>query len=66
MCKYCNVKSNGYSADIKEGAQIVPTLKYGGCQIVYSEGKYSFEVWGDDVGNSESISFCPFCGRKLK
>ena len=69
MCKYCECKID----EAKpwrgcKGAEIVPEGKYIGCQIEYSEssGEYSIYVAGDVEDWSEPISFCPFCGRKLK
>lgn len=69
MCKYCDCKENPHLPSLGcRGAEIVPGAKYIGCQIEYSKssGEYSIYVAGDNEDWSEPISFCPFCGRKLK
>ena len=70
MCKYCNMipeiynygETNiAYSAeeDICDG-------NYEYCKIVYNNDKYYIVLRGSYEDYSESISWCPFCGRKLK
>lgn len=69
MCKYCECKIKPEFPSIGcKGAQIVPCAKYIDCRIEYfkSSGEYAIYVAGDYENWSEPISFCPFCGRKLK
>lgn len=69
MCKYCECKVD----EAKpwwgcKGAEIVPDYRYIGCTINYSKENdtYSLCVIGEEEGFSDPISFCPFCGKKLK
>ena len=67
MCKYCDVKPDKYRLGLSFGSEIVPEAHYVGASIVKtSKHKYIISVYGDDECFSEPISFCPFCGRKLK
>ena len=69
MCRYCNMIPDihdwnetefTYSAeeDICDG-------KYEGCKIVYYKNKYYIRLTGSYETDSEPISWCPFCGRRL-
>ena len=40
--------------------------KYEYCKIVYNNDKYYIVLRGSYEDYSEPISWCPFCGRKLK
>lgn len=40
--------------------------KYENCKIVYNNDKYYIVLRGSYETYSEPISWCPFCGRKLK
>ena len=69
MCKYCECKEivEGYE---KEGQSIAEGRRSACCII---QGVKSLDYYiaivgdGDDFWHyDEPISFCPFCGRKLK
>ena len=69
MCKYCDCKEKikGYE---KEG-QYIAEGQYSACCIIQPahSKEYFIAVAGDGDEfwqYDESISFCPFCGRKLK
>ena len=67
MCKYCECKVDETSIDKDcRGADIVE-IEYLECYIKKMDnGEYTIYAAGDFDGWSEAISFCPFCGRKLK
>jgi hypothetical protein len=67
MCKYCEVKPSCYDWDKNEYGDIICDTKYEGCKISKSDdGNFYIYLSGSYEDFSEPISFCPFCGRKLK
>lgn len=67
MCRYCEVIPSKYDWDkTKYGEELCGT-KYECANIVQNkERNYYIRICGNYEDFSESISFCPFCGRKLK
>lgn len=69
MCKYCDCKIDQRAELLGcrgMGEQMVDT-HYTACNIQrMSDGSYCIYAAGDDEGWTEPISYCPFCGRKLK
>lgn len=71
MCKYCDCKEivEGYE---KEGQSIAEGRRSACCIVQPAKSpKYYIAVVGDSddfwqYDYDEPISFCPFCGRKLK
>ena len=67
MCKYCEVKSSCYDWDTNEYGDIICKTNYESCKISKSDdGNFYIYLSGSYEDFSEPISFCPFCGRKLK
>lgn len=70
MCKYCNMIP--YIHDWSEtkityhGESDICDGKYEYCKIVYINDYYYIVLRGSYETYSEPISYCPFCGRKLK
>ena len=69
MCKYCDCKEKikGYE---KEGHRIAEG-QYSACCIIQEVGSPDYYIAvagdGDEFWQyDEPISFCPYCGRKLK
>ena len=71
MCKYCDVKPEEYGtvrygSSSSFGEEMLPGTKVG-CKIEYSKGYgYSLYVVGETEEWTDKISYCPFCGKKLK
>lgn len=67
MCKYCEVKPSCHDWDKNEYGDIICETNYEGCKISKSDdGNFCIYLSGSYEDFSEPISFCPFCGRKLK
>ena len=66
MCKYCET-SRKIDEFYTEGESIAST-RYEGCNIAQDirDEKYYIKVSGSYEDFSEQISYCPFCGKKLK
>lgn len=65
MCKYCETVIYVDYMEFHKG-ELVCETKYESCEIVRKDDKYYIYLDGSYEDYSESISFCPFCGRKLK
>ena len=65
MCKYCETDTWNNCMQFWMGELICDT-KYESCKIVNENDDYCFYLSGTYEDWSESISYCPFCGRKLK
>lgn len=65
MCKYCETNTWNNCMQLWMGEQICDT-KYEGFKIVHENDGYYFYLSGNYEDWSEQISYCPFCGKKLK
>ena len=65
MCKYCETDIWNNCSQFYRGELICDT-KYESCEIVYEDDDYHIHLSGSYEDYSEPISYCPFCGRKLK
>lgn len=70
MCIYCNMIPDihdwGETEITYSGESNICDDKYEYCQIVYNNNNYYIKLIGSNETYSEPISYCPFCGRKLK
>ena len=70
MCKYCNMIPDIHDwSETKitySGESEICDSKYENSKIVYNNGYYYIVLRGSYETYSEPISWCPFCGRKLK
>lgn len=69
MCKYCELKPDNSHPDyIFTQSSIVSEFCGNWCRIAYHKPsqKYVIKLKSLNYNDSEPISFCPFCGRKLK
>lgn len=67
MCRYCEVKKSKYDWDNCDlHGELICFSMYEDCKIVYKNDNYYINVIGRENHRSKPISFCPFCGRKLK
>lgn len=67
MCKYCEDFKKVFDFDKRLSAsENICGSKYEYCTIVKDEERHYIELGGSSETLSEEISFCPFCGRKLK
>ena len=68
MCKYCECKESKMYPSLGCRGEEIVDARYTSCLIEYDKdlGTYTIYAAGDDEGWSDPISFCPFCGRKLK
>ena len=69
MCKYCELKpDNSYLDYIFTQSDIVCDFGDNECRIAYHKPsqEYVIKLQALNHRDSEPISFCPFCGRKLK
>ena len=65
MCKYCETDTWNNISQFLMGEVICDT-KYEDCKIVHENDDYYIYLVGSYEDYSEPISYCPFCGRKLK
>ena len=65
MCKYCETDTWNNFSQFWMGEVICDT-KYEECKIVHENDDYYIYLVGSYEDYSEPISYCPFCGRKLK
>lgn len=67
MCKYCEVKKSEYKwkKDLV-GENICETGREYTTIVKKDDNKFYIYVCGEYDDYSEAISFCPFCGKKLK
>lgn len=74
MCKYCDIDkkriqklSDGYySCTFAEADNYLVDGKYEACGVAIYGNRYVLRLVGNDETFSEPISYCPFCGKKLK
>jgi hypothetical protein len=67
MCKYCEVKKSEYKWRKDLVGEKMCETEYEYTKIVQRDDKqFYIYVCGDFEDYSEAISFCPFCGKKLK
>jgi hypothetical protein len=69
MCKYCEGFKKAFDFDKRlTASENICDSEYEYCTIVKSEDeeRYYIELGGTYETLSDEISFCPFCGRKLK
>ena len=71
MCIYCQINNkqniSGYYKTYQDGSSDVPIInsKYEEVRIVYHDGAYRLRMVGDYENYSDTIKYCPFCGKKL-
>lgn len=65
MCKYCETDTWNNLSQFWMGEAICDT-KYEDCKIVHENDDYYLYLEGSYEDYSDPISWCPFCGRKLK
>ena len=65
MCKYCETDTWDNLLQFWMGEVICDTI-YEECKIVRKDDDYHIRLTGSYEDYSDPISFCPFCGRKLK
>ena len=70
MCKYCDMEAEQEyynQPPIYRGSSIC-SAGYFDCYITMEDGTYYIDLIGSpfEKDYSEQISYCPFCGRKLK
>ena len=65
MCKFCETDTWNHLYNIWVGEVICDTI-YEDCKIVRKDDDYRIRLSGSYEDYSEPISYCPFCGRKLK
>lgn len=66
MCKYCETNTWDNCMKLWMGELICDT-KYECCKIIQKDDDdYHIYLSGNYEDYSEPISYCPFCGRKLK
>lgn len=68
MCKYCEELKKRFDFDKDERGYPICDGEYEYCCIIKDtdDGSYYIGVYGSYESFSDEISFCPFCGRKLK
>ena len=69
MCKYCEGFKKVFDFDKRlTASESICDGQYEYCTIVKyeDEERYCIELGGTHETLSDEISFCPFCGRKLK
>ena len=65
MCKYCETNVWNNCMQLWMG-ELICNTDYESCKIVNDNDDYCFYLSGTYEDWSEPISYCPFCGRKLK
>lgn len=65
MCKYCDTDTFDNLSRVWLG-ELICNTKYESCKIVLDNDDYYIYLSGNYEDYSEPISYCPFCGRKLK
>ena len=63
---YCEaLEDTGGYYEYKKKVLIAESLREDVKMVIDLEGKYRFCVTGEEIGFSDIIKYCPFCGRKL-
>lgn len=65
MCKYCETDTWDNISKFWMG-EVICDNTYEDCKIVHTDDDYYIYLIGSYEDYSEPISYCPFCGRKLK
>jgi hypothetical protein len=65
MCKYCETDTWDNISQFWMGELICDT-QYECCKIIHKNDDYHIRLSGSYEDYSDPISYCPFCGRKLK
>lgn len=68
MCKYCEKLKKQFDFDKNKRGKAICDGEYEYCCIIKDtdDGSYYIGLYGSFETFSDEISFCPFCGRKLK
>lgn len=68
MCNYCENLKREFDFDKYEMGEAICDGEYEYCCIIKNDADNSYRIglYGSFETISDEISFCPFCGRKLK
>lgn len=68
MCKYCEKLKKQFDFDKNKRGKAICDGEYEYCCIIkdIDDDSYYIGLYGSFETFSDEISFCPFCGRKLK
>lgn len=69
MCKYCDIDNiiydDYYSSEFGEASTCLVTGDTEEVSIVFYHGRYCLRLSGSSEEFSDSISYCPFCGKEF-